>query len=412
MAIIAGTVAGSFEEAARLLKAVGELSISPRHLQTLTQELGAELAAARDQRTESFRQQPLMTPPKQATPPIAVAAVMADGGRIQMRQPGQGPGVHEPHWRETKTAVLLRMTSVESAVDPHPDLPECFAVAGIAPRQADAATRAGLSQDPQAQVGFDTPAPAGLGAATMAPTRSQTDPKPKDPTQPQCLLRTGVASMSGSQQFGWMLAAAAEARGFFSACRQAFVGDGQSYNWTIHRVHFPTFVAIADFLHVSEHLHAGVAAMVEWEGQAPGLGRRWAETCWKGGVDQVLSELDQVLDTGEGPTPEELPENHPLHVLRDLRTYLTNNRERIDYPRYRRLGLPITSSPVESWIKQLNHRVKGSEKFWDDDQKSEAVLQVRAAWLGEDEELQRYLRERPGHSAARPRREDPTRAAA
>jgi hypothetical protein len=154
----------------------------------------------------------------------------------------------------------------------------------------------------------------------MAPTRSQTDPKPKDPTQPQCLLRTGVASMSGSQQFGWMLAAAAEARGFFSACRQAFVGDGQSYNWTIHRVHFPTFVAIADFLHVSEHLHAGVAAMVEWEGQAPGLGRRWAETCWKGGVDQVLSELDQVLDTGEGPTPEELPENHPLHVLRDLRT--------------------------------------------------------------------------------------------
>jgi hypothetical protein len=84
----------------------------------------------------------------------------------------------------------------------------------------------------------------------------------------------------------------------------------------------------------------------------------------------------------------------------------------MDYPRYRRLGVPITSSPVESWIKQLNHRVKGSEKFWDDDQKSEAVLQVRAAWLGEDEELQRYLRERPGHSAARPRREDPTRAAA
>jgi hypothetical protein len=33
-------------------------------------------------------------------------------------------------------------------------------------------------------------------------------------------------------------------------------------------------------------------------------------------------------------------------------------------PEYRRLGLPISRAPVESVIKQLNRRVKGSEKFW------------------------------------------------
>ena len=104
-------------------------------------------------------------------------------------------------------------------------------------------------------------------------------------------------------------------------------------------------------------------------------------------MDQVLSELGRFLDAREDPDSKELDVDHPLKVLRDLGTYLSNNRDRMDYPRYRRLGLPITSSPVESWIKQLNHRVKGSEKFWDDDQKIETVLQVRAAWLGEDEEL-------------------------
>jgi len=43
---------------------------------------------------------------------------------------------------------------------------------------------------------------------------------------------------------------------------------------------------------------------------------------------------------------------------------VTNNRQRMDYPEYRRLGLPISSAPVESTIKQMNRRVKGSEKFW------------------------------------------------
>ena len=34
------------------------------------------------------------------------------------------------------------------------------------------------------------------------------------------------------------------------------------------------------------------------------------------------------------------------------------------YQEYRRQGLPITSSYVESAVKQFNARVKGTEKFW------------------------------------------------
>jgi hypothetical protein len=36
----------------------------------------------------------------------------------------------------------------------------------------------------------------------------------------------------------------------------------------------------------------------------------------------------------------------------------------------------MTSSPAESWIKQLNQRVKGSEKQWKDDANAEATLHL------------------------------------
>ena len=69
--------------------------------------------------------------------------------------------------------------------------------------------------------------------------------------------------------------------------------------------------------------------------------------------------------------------------------YVRNNRERMDCPRYRQLGLPISGAPVESTIKQLNARVKGTEKFWLEGG-AEALLQLRSAHLSEDGTAQRY----------------------
>ena len=75
--------------------------------------------------------------------------------------------------------------------------------------------------------------------------------------------------------------------------------------------------------------------------------------------------------------------------LAEAVTYVGNNRGRMKYPEYRRLGLPISSAPVGGPIKQLNRRVKGSEKFWLKGG-AEAVLQVRAAYLSEDDGAERY----------------------
>ena len=69
----------------------------------------------------------------------------------------------------------------------------------------------------------------------------------------------------------------------------------------------------------------------------------------------------------------------------------------MDYPRYRREGLPITSAHMESLVKEIGYRVKGTEKFWNDGQSAESILQIRAAALSDDDRLERHLRNRPGN---------------
>ncbi|WP_162671623.1 hypothetical protein [Gemmata massiliana] len=77
------------------------------------------------------------------------------------------------------------------------------------------------------------------------------------------------------------------------------------------------------------------------------------------------------------------------------RGYLRNNADRVKYPEYRKAGLPVTSSWVESLIKEINYRVKGTEKFWNE-HGAESVLAVRAAVLSDDERLTKHLAARPG----------------
>ena len=49
---------------------------------------------------------------------------------------------------------------------------------------------------------------------------------------------------------------------------------------------------------------------------------------------------------------------------------------------------------LESLIKQINHRVKGTEQFWNNGG-LEAVLQVRAAYLSDDDRAESFHEHRP-----------------
>lgn len=183
--------------------------------------------------------------------------------------------------------------------------------------------------------------------------------------------------------------------GFRQACRKDTLGDGGAWIWTLHRTYFPTFEPIVDFVHALTHVYLAAKAV---GGSAAAVWIRylnWATECWQGRAATVLKELRAIHEAMPPPeNREDLKPTDPYEVIRLTIGYLTNNESRMDYPRYRRAGLPTCSGLVESLVKQFNRRVKGTEKFWNPSQ-AETILQLRAAFLCEDETLNKHLKYRP-----------------
>jgi len=149
------------------------------------------------------------------------------------------------------------------------------------------------------------------------------------------------------------------------------------------------------FIHVLSYLFLVARAVHQKAEDAWDQYVVWMRGCWQGGVAQVLEEL-RHWQTKLGEPPQEAPENDPRQIVARTITYLGNNQTRMDYPGYRRQGLPVTTAWMESLVKELNYRVKGTEMFWNDPEGAEAILQVRAAALCDDDRLVAHLRTRPG----------------
>lgn len=361
----------AFHLASEALAKVGGIEISGRHLGNLSEVVGQELADERDAKTEAYFDQMLPRVLTDPSTPIHLAVVSVDGGRIQTRAQGGPNGVQDPHWRETKNALFMRMSGVAFDDDPHPELPDCFRNRSFMKKLLS-----GLAEDSQLDEELN----------------SKSD---LSSWRPERLFRTCISSLCDSQQFGRMMETEADSRGFFKAAKQAFVGDGLQYNWTIHDRHFPTFTPILDFPHVIEHLYALARALQEDSDQAWQLYDRWVAACWQGRVAEVIDELQQE-QTLRGTPTKDCDDQDPRQVLAQTITYLQNNASRMDYPRYRREGLPMTSAHMESLVKEIGYRVKGTDKFWNDGRSAESILQIRAASLCDNDRLQCHLRNRPG----------------
>jgi len=163
----------------------------------------------------------------------------------------------------------------------------------------------------------------------------------------------------------------------------------------IWKHHFPDFTAILDFIHVLSYLFIAAKAVHQNGEDAWNQYLVWMRGCWQGDVAQVLEEL-RHWQIKLGKPQEQAPDQDPRQIVARTLTYLENNQKRMDYPEYRRQGLPVTTAWMESLVKEVNYRVKGTEMFWNDPEGAEAILQVRAAALCDDERLVKHLRTRPG----------------
>lgn len=378
---VAAAEARSFERAAIVMKQVGDQAVSAKTIERVVHDVGPELAQRRDADPKTDDAMAM----RPASPP-ELAVVECDGGRIRTREPGHGPGVHSTTegWRETKNAVLIRASRTVSGDDPQPEPPACFCDAEHVAKIAETAAPAVAAPSPGS-----APYPRqedGLGLAK---------PAPADDWRPKRLVRTVLASIAESKDFGKQMEREAKRRRFFEAKAKAFLGDGLPWNWSIWKKHFGDFTPILDFIHMLSYLFLAAKAVHEAAEDGWSQYLAWMHGAWRGEVEQVLEEL-RAWQSRRGVPDPDTPESDPRQVLATTINYLENNRERMKYPDYRQAGLPVTTAWMESLVKEMNYRVKGTEMFWNDPDGAEAILQVRAASLCDDERLAKHLRSRAG----------------
>ncbi len=368
--VMAATETHSYARAEHLLAVLSEIEISSRQINRLTDAAGRALREQQQQRAVLHAQKTLAV----EVPNIPTLAVVeTDGGRIRTRETESGSGTHHPAWKESKTALFMRMASDTHAEDPAPEPPQSLQNRGyvrqLVQQIAGAAAPDGQDED--------------LFVETVEHTSTTVKYE-----SPKRLMRTCLASIDDSHTFGKLMAAEAQRKGFFLANRKAFVADGMKCNWTIWKKHFrwQGFVPIVDFIHVLSYLYKAAIAVGEDEDFGWGLYAEWMRACWQGRVVDVIAELTDWL-AAQLPPPDDIAEDDPREIVRRTLCYLRNNRQRMNYPHYRREGLPMTSTLMESLIKEMNYRVKGSEKFWNNPDGANHILAIKAAALSEDERL-------------------------
>lgn len=357
--------------------------VSAKTLERVAGDVGRELAQRRDadpKSDEALAKSPELPP--------ELAVIECDGGRARTREPGHGPGVHlsGKGWNETKNACLIRATRQTFDEDPQPRPPECFCnpehVAKIAETETLSVASPG-TEEPDLVEDYD--------------------PEPLVPPadwRPKRLVRTVLASMACSKDFGRQMAREAKGRRFGEAKAKAFLGDGLPWNWSIWKQHFSDYTPILDFIHALSYLFAAAKAVHDDTRDAWDQYLAWMSGCWRGEIDQILEEIG-VWQTRLGPPPDDAADNDPRKIIDRTFNYLTNNRQRMNYPEYRKAGMPVTTAWMESLVKEINWRVKGSEMFWNNPDGAEAILQIRAAALSDDDRLKTHLQTRPGHSFTR-----------
>jgi hypothetical protein len=160
------------------------------------------------------------------------------------------------------------------------------------------------------------------------------------------LERQSRARFMGVEQVAWTLVLLARNVGYQNAKQRAFIADGAAWLWKLQAAFFANATPILDWYHLAEHVHKAANELYDQgTAQAQQWARRIKDELWEGRVDDARSLAQQELARARSPSKRA--------ALQELLTYLENNQQHMNYPRYRELGLPIGSGQVEAQCKTL-----------------------------------------------------------
>ena len=413
--VYVGVLLKSFPQGATAIEKLLEVGLGRKRLERLTERIGAERVAERDQAREEVAQLTLMQKiqgPAGVTPPVA-CAVMADGGRAQQTECHPDS---KTHWYEYKAGLCLELGSRTDAKDPTPPNGDpCPQIPSFLLNfeQVETLTReigqqaVGVDESDSAEttaVDLEISSLEDLLASAKAEPHAKTRSNRELPLSPRVKRRDVVATFGDVREFSRLLVTRAWELGLFQSQRKAFVGDGGTWIWGLWEKEFKAFgfVPILDLIHAVTYVFAAATA-----GRLKNAGwpvyREWITWVWQGEVARVIAALEMRQQELGEPTDAD-GDTSPRTIVADALRYFRNQKSRMKYPEYRKQGLPITSSHMESTIKELNFRIKGTEKFWGEPG-GEAVLQMRADSLCDSDPLTSFWQRRAGtrtgfHSSA------------
>lgn len=387
--VYSGSKSTSFGHAEQDLSELAESGVSRARIRRATERIGKERVIQRESEVKFWQE--LSLPQQQHSPPGTpsplVACVEMDGGRMQIFD-RNGPAVdasssdenNSGFWRENKVGCLLSMTSQVHPQDPCPQIPETFVdparIGKLAREIKNAHSPAQKRQEVEEE-------------DSMVEELAQKPPR--EWKAPEVESKTVISTRQSVEVFGPLLATAAWLRGFAAAARKAFVADGSDTNWSVWRKFFSHYTPILDFVHAICYVYqaalAGRSLAEAWP-----IYCQWAQWVWAGEVARVISALRNRQEEIGRPSKDDSATT-PQNVVATALGYLENQQERMQYAKYRQQGLPITSAHVESTIKQINRRVKGTEKFWSS-AGGEALLQLSADYLSDTAPLPAFWQKR------------------
>ncbi len=127
--------------------------------------------------------------------------------------------------------------------------------------------------------------------------------------------------MNDIHAFGPLVASEAQRRGFYQAERRVFLSDGDAKLRTLHKLHFPDFTAVTDFMHVVGYLYAAAMATTESLRAGWPMFLEHAQSCWQGRVDEVIAHLAGLVGSEVTVTLEieaRIPDGAPDHLVRTV----------------------------------------------------------------------------------------------
>jgi len=365
----AGIHSPSFDTAHKNLEVLGEIPVSQSHIQRLTIRIGREFDASDEESCSLWEDIP-----DKVKEPIHVASVSVDGGRAQIRDENSTVGVHNPRWTETKVACLQKLESKEVKVDPHPCLPRAFTQKENVENLVDGLKgHARKANDKDDQAGPDKP--------------RQPQEKDRDRSAsygPTIVNRTAIATVDEADSFGNQVLHKTRQLQLHTAKRKAYLGDGDQKIWTIFEDYFKQdgWCPILDFVHAIEYAFEAATISTTNNTQRWAKYLEFATHIWQGRVLTVIRRLEKSIAILAVSKNKSSKVAHARLVL--IRNYFKNHYTKMDYPQYRKKGLPISSCHVESLIKQFNRRVKSTEKFWNKSS-LKGVLKMKATYLSDND---------------------------